>query len=834
MAVSEARLKEPTNLSPRIQWLRDYYFKGVKRNWNNEYLCFTTGTDWDEVFDEVTFYVVPETYSFFRPFVVSARQSAHRIEPPEGYFTQSLVERRVWFIREAMVHHVPQELLPGDLLAGARFNILASRCWSKAEAAERNKRVLGKGGTRDRVKEYHDRGFGNCGATSAHLIPDYATVLKDGFKAVHEDIEKRYSALSEQDKKSPNGAGAQLRAMMTAALMPKDLAERYAALLGKMAEEEKDGARRIELLNMQKNLARVPWEGARDFWEAMQSLWFTHMLVMADENFPGAGLSFGRLDQILQPYWKISIQQGMDREFGKEILKCFWMHCNSAYDAMIRTGNNQGITAGYGQLFNIGGMGKNGIDMTCDMTWALLEVIDEMSPILEPKPNVRLHRGTPEKLLDRVVDMIAASQGAPFLLNFDERAMAGMLREAKRAHVESLINEDNVHDYASVGCMENTMVGCDRSGTVDCNVNLLKAVELSLNGGRDLIQYSDPLFGKKYKAGQEGPATGDPRAFKSFAQFYEAFEKQLKHVIHKTAELYNETDEVRARFAPTPFLSCLVRGCAERGRDVTGGGPQLRFVTVEGVTFATAVDSLLAVKYLVYDNKDCTMDELIKALRDNWQGHELLQAKVKNKAPKYGRDDDEADSMALRVMDLFSEETWKYRTKGSDAQYRAGMLSWNYWVSDGYILAASADGRKKGQFLSNAICPSNGADTLGPTANANSVGKVMGGRSEPGDYLDYRSNLPNGASHTITFSPAFLRDSDHRGKFKAFLRGYSENGGSALQINILDADMLRDAQKRPEEYRNLLVRVTGYNAYFTTVGRELQNEIIARESHSRF
>jgi formate C-acetyltransferase len=298
--------------------------------------------------------------------------------------------------------------------------------------------------------------------------------------------------------------------------------------------------------------------------------------------------------------------------------------------------------------------------------------------------------------------------------------------------------------------------------------------------------------------------------------------------------LYNETDEVRARFAPTPFLSCLVRGCAERGRDVTGGGPQLRFVTVEGVTFATAVDSLLAVKYLVYDNKDCTMDELIKALRDNWQGHELLQAKVKNKAPKYGRDDDEADSMALRVMDLFSEETWKYRTKGSDAQYRAGMLSWNYWVSDGYILAASADGRKKGQFLSNAICPSNGADTLGPTANANSVGKVMGGRSEPGDYLDYRSNLPNGASHTITFSPAFLRDSDHRGKFKAFLRGYSENGGSALQINILDADMLRDAQKRPEEYRNLLVRVTGYNAYFTTVGRELQNEIIARESHSRF
>ena len=208
-----------------------------------------------------------------------------------------------------------------------------------------------------------------------------------------------------------------------------------------------------------------------------------------------------------------------------------------------------------------------------------------------------------------------------------------------------------------------------------------------------------------------------------------------------------------------------------------------------------------------------------------------MQAKAKHKAPKYGRDDDEADALALRVMDLFAAETWKHRTRATDAPYRPGMLSWNYWVGDGYILAASADGRAKGQFLSNAICPSNGAGTGGPTANANSVGKAMGGKAADGDYMDYCSNLPNGASHTITFSPAFLRDAAHKEKFKAFLRGYIENGGSALQINILDADMLRDAQKHPENYRNLLVRVTGYNAYFVSVGRELQDEIIARESH---
>ena len=348
--------------------------------------------------------------------------------------------------------------------------------------------------------------------------------------------------------------------------------------------------------------------------------------------------------------------------------------------------------------------------------------------------------------------MISASQGAPFLLNFDERSMAGLLREAKMAGIEDRINMDNVHDYASVGCLENTMVGNDRSGTVDNNLNLLKAVELALADGRDLIEYSDPLWGKPYKAGQEGPKTGDPRTFATFERFYAAFAKQMAHIVAKDVALYNETDDLRAAYSPTPYLSCLVHGCAESGRDATQGGAEINFTTMEGVTFATAVDSLLAIKYLVYDKKECTMEELLTALRDNWVGHEILQAKAKFRAPKYGRDDDEADTMALRVMDLFAEETWKHAARTTNARYRPGMLSWNYWVSDGYILAASADGRAKGQFLSNAICPSNGADTGGPTANANSVGKAMGGRAPGGDYMDYNSNLPNGASHTITFS----------------------------------------------------------------------------------
>jgi formate C-acetyltransferase len=412
--------------------------------------------------------------------------------------------------------------------------------------------------------------------------------------------------------------------------------------------------------------------------------------------------------------------------------------------------------------------------------------------------------------------------------------MAGMMREAKEAGCTHLIHEGNVFDYAPVGCLENTMVGNDRSGTVDNNLNLLKAVELALTGGTDMIEFIDPITGKREKISQDGPKTGDPTQFKTWEEFWKAYEEQMRYIVGKCVEVQNSSEDIRARFHPTAYLSCLVKGCAEKGMDITQGGMELGFTTVEGVTFATTVDSLLAVKYLVFDGKECTMAELVDALKANWKGHEILQAKAKFRAPKYGRDDDEADAMGKKVMDFWCNETWKYKTRSTNRRFRPGMLSWNYWISDGYVMAASADGRPKGQFLSNAICPSNGADTKGPTSNANSVGKVLGGKATQGDWGEYRNCLPNGASHTITFNPAILRDPAHKAKFKAYLKGYAENGGSALQINMLDPDMLREAQKRPQDYRHLLVRVTGYNAYFTSIGRELQDEVIARLSHGKF
>jgi trans-4-hydroxy-L-proline dehydratase len=827
-------IKEPSNLSPRISWLRDYYFKGEERAWNNEFTAWTTGMPWDVIFDEITFYIVPETYAFLQTFRSSIMQAARTVELHHDFWKWSLPERKAWFIKEVMLNYVPQELLPGDLIAGGRFNVQTSKCWTEKEAKERDKLIYAKDGARASMKWFHDHGYGNSGATSGHLIPGYDRVLKVGWRGIYEDLRSRAEGLSNKHRKGRKGA--QLRAMMTAATMAKDLAWRYSRLCERLAEEEPNSRREGELKEMARILKRVPWEPAQTFWEALQSLWITHMLVMSDENYPGPGVSFGRIDQYLLPYWERSLKEGMDREFGKEIMKCFWIHTNTAYDAMIRVGGKQGITSGYGQLITLSGLGRGGQDTTNDLTYAMLEVIDELSPILEPKPNIRLHRGSPEKLLDKLVDMIASSQGSPFLINFDERSLAGMMVEARKAGCETLINEDNVFDYAPVGCLENTMQGNDRSGTVDNNLNLLKAVELALNDGCDFFDFKDPITGKVEKVRQMGPGTGSPSSFKKWESFWKAYREQTRHIVKRCVDLYEKSESIRARFSPTPYLSCLVKGCADKAVDVTEGGAELSFTTMEAVTFASTVDSLLAIKHLVFDQNECSLETLVKALKANWEGFETLRAKATWKAPKYGRDDDEADRMAATVMRLWCDEVWKYRTKSTNRQFRPGMLSWNYWVSDGFILPASPDGRPKGRFLSNAICPVSGADINGPTANMNSVGKALGGKVKEGmgDWQEYLNPLPNGASHTISFSPSMMRSPEQRAKFKAFLRGAVESGGTSLQVNVLDEATLRDAQERPEEYRSLLVRITGYNAYFTAIGHELQDEVIARICHESF
>jgi formate C-acetyltransferase len=804
---SQFEIWQPSDqMSERIKHLRDYYFLGNSREWNNEVACFSTGTTWDVTWNPRNYFIVPDVYFFMRGFMHACTETATRLPLPDGFWDLSIPERKAAFLRAVMVDYLSKEqnILEGELLAGGKFNTALSKCLNAAEGKEHAKNL-----NRDFARSFwiNDRGIGNAGATGGHLIPDYPRVLKIGFKGICEELQKFHDALPPNNKKKK----AQLRAMMVCAQMVKEIGENYAREAEQRAEQGPDLQRKEELLQIAQNCRKVPWEPAETFWDALQSLWVTHILVMADESYPGPGVSFGRVDQYLWPYYKKDvIDEGtITREFAKELWSNFSIKCNYAYDYQIRVGSKQGITAGFGQLYTLSGGGPDGEDLSNDLTFLMLEVIEDLN-MLEPKPNVRLHKNTPEEVLNKVVSMVSKAQGAPFLLNFDERAMGAL--------VKMDLPKDRIWDYAPVGCLENTLQGDDRSGTVDVNLNLVKAVELVLFNGMDLFTGTPNKAGKP-RPMQIGAKTGDPTSFATFDQFWGAFTKQMQHIVKLIIAHYDNTDTERAKFEPTPYLSCIVGGCAENGLDVTEGGARHNFVTVEGVTFATCVDSILAIKKMVFEDKKIDMATLVSAIKANWQGYEKEKALMANKAPKYGNDDPYADEMACKVMKLWVDEVTKYQTPYTHRQYRAGMLSWNYWIAYADTIAATPDGRAKGQFLSNAICPVNGADRNGPTSVAKSVGNAM-------DNL-----LPNGASHTITFNPSLLRDPEHKEKFKAFLRAYDEVGGSALQINMLDADMLREAQKHPQEYRNLLVRVTGYNAYFTSIGRELQDEIIARESH---
>ncbi|MCM1566106.1 MAG: pyruvate formate lyase family protein, partial [Dehalobacter sp.] len=262
------QIKEPKLLSTRVRWLRDYYFQGVQRKWNNEYSAWTTGTPWDFQYNELTFYIVPETYFYIPTFRSSYNQIAQPVELHPNFWSWSLPERRAWFLKEVMVKYLPKEMLPGDLLAGARFNVMTSHCLTRAETKEYDRLVKGRNGARAAMLWYHNHGYGNAGATSGHLVPGYDRAIKQGWKAIHADLEKHYAALSPSDQKGKKGA--QLKAMITASTLARDLAQEYRKALEQLALEETDPARKAELQQMAQNLSRVPWEPAVNFWEGVQ------------------------------------------------------------------------------------------------------------------------------------------------------------------------------------------------------------------------------------------------------------------------------------------------------------------------------------------------------------------------------------------------------------------------------------------------------------------------------------------------------------------------------------------------------------------------------------
>ncbi|MEW5870435.1 MAG: pyruvate formate lyase family protein [Chloroflexota bacterium] len=779
------------DLSPRVQRLRQEYWSFYERQFTNQVRGYTTGAPWDSVYSIWSWTNVPEVALFQQGFRSYLLAGAARVDLPAGFWDEPLVVRQALFFREVLRSHLPVQVLQGELVVGSHFNTALSRCLKKNEARHRDRQEAVF------LKEWHalnDTGVGNCAAVPGHLVPDYPKTLRLGWQGIQAEAQ----AVVDDPASSPEQRHLG-RAIVVCAEAVRLLMQRYVAEIQRLSAAEADPQRRAELDEMARICAKVPWAPPETFPEALQALWSTHMLLMASESYPGPGVSPGRVDQYLYPYYQRSVQEGMTRQQATEWLECWWIKHNYVYDYQGWTGTNQGINASFGQLITLAGMDQDGNDAANDLTYLMLDVIEAIN-LLEPKPNVRIHARSSERLLQRIVEMLSRAQGSPFLINFDENAMAGLRWQG--------LPEERLWDYAPVGCLENTLAGDDRSGTVDINLNLAKAVELTLNDGRDRAS------GK-----QIGPRSGDPASFASYDQFYAAFQAQLRHLLEWIIRVNDIADAGRARWEPVPYLSALVGGCLESGRDCNAGGAHHNFLTVEGVALATVADSLAAVKKLVYEERTVSMAQLVQALADNFAGHEALRQTLLNKAPKYGNDDAYADQIAREVSRFWTEQAFRH-VSPTGKRYRGGYLSWNYWIAYAPSTAATPDGRRCGQFLSNAVCPVNGADRKGPTSVIKSVG-----------HLGLES-APNGASHTMSFSPSLLDNPEGRQKLVALLRAYGKVGGTCLQVNVIDAETLRQAQQHPDEYHNLLVRVTGYNAYFTGLGQEIQDEIIARESHN--
>ncbi|HIH97462.1 MAG TPA: formate C-acetyltransferase/glycerol dehydratase family glycyl radical enzyme [Thermoplasmata archaeon] len=779
-------------LSEKVKGLRDEYFSFYDREYfRNEVMPFTTGTDWDELYSYHDWGVVPDLFTYLASIRDSLKSMAIPIDLPEKFWERSLVVRRAIFFERIIEEYLPVKILEGELIVGSHFNTALSKCFTREEAKKWWKEESQWFKEMLRLRDF---GVMNCGSVPGHIIPSYKKVLEIGFKGIKEEIEGRIKGHTEKEKIEC------CRAMIISIEGTKRFTERYAEEAERLAKSEKNEKRRKELLDMARICRKVPWEPAETFYEALQSVWFTHMLVMAAESYPGPGLSHGRFDQYMYPYYKRDIEERkITKEFAKELLECFWIKHNYAYDYMGFVGVKQGINSGFGQLMTLGGITPDGKDAVNELTWLLLDVIDDMN-MLEPKRNIRISDKTSDEFLMRVCESIRKTQGSAFLLNFDENVIRALLWEG-------LSNEDAI-DYGVVGCLENTAQGKDRSGTVDANINLAKPIELVLSDGRDMLT-------KK----RINSKTGNSEKFSSYEEFEKAYLEQLDQTIEKTLKIASKADEIRAKYEPTPYLSALVEGCAEKGKDVRNGGPVYNFITVEGVGLATAADSLSALKKLVYEDKKVSMREILDAVKNNFEGNEALRRMLSTKAPKYGNDDDYVDSIARKVSNHWTEEVFKYRSPHTGRRFRGGYLSWNYFIDFAPNTAATPDGRLRETFLSNGIQPVQGMDKKGPTAMIRSAGKLG------------LETAPNGASQVIGFNSTSLRDEEHLKKFASLLRAYGEVGGTSLQINIIDPETLKDAQKNPEEYQNLLVRVTGYNAYFAGLGKEIQDEIIARESH---
>lgn len=576
-------------------------------------------------------------------------------------------------------------------------------------------------------------------------------------------------------------------------------AERYAERLEELAAEEKDPVRKKELEKMAAICRRVPAHAPTTVHEALQHYWFIHLGVVTELN-PWDSFNPGRLDQSLYPLYKKQLEEGtVTQEEVYEMLQSFWVKFNN-HPSPPKVGVTAEESNTYTDfcLINVGGVKEDGSDGVNEMSYILLDVIREMR-LLQPSSMIQVSKKNPDRFIRAAVEIIKTGFGQPSVFNTDALVQE-MLRAGK-----------DVRDARNGGCS-----GCVETGAFGTEAyiltgyfNLPKILELTLNDGFD-----------KRTGKQIGLKTGTATDYRTYEELFAAYKAQVQHFMRIKLTGNNIIERIFMKYMPVPFLSVLIEDCIRNGKDYMCGGARYNSSYVQGVGLGSITDMLTALRYHVYDKKTIAMETMEKALANDFKGFEELQYQLVYHTPKYGNDDDYADEQEVQVLDMYYDVLSGHKSpRGAD--YRVNMLPTTCHVYFGKVTGATPDGRNAWKVLSEGISPVQGADTNGPTAVIRSAAKI--------DHIKTGGTLLN-----QKFTPSLLSTEEGCNNLVHLIRAYFRMDGHHIQFNVVDADTLREAQKHPEDYKDLIVRVAGYSDYFNDLGEDLQNEIICRTEQTTF
>ncbi len=627
------------------------------------------------------------------------------------------------------------------------------------------------------------------------------TVLDDkiyskGFVDFKKDIDRSLASLDRANDPRAEAKANELEAMRICADALIRFAERHAEKARELAGVERDPARRAELERTAAVCERVPAHPPRDFHEALQYYWFTHLGVTTELNTWDA-FNPGHLDRHLLPFYCAGLADGtLTREGAEELLQCFWIKFNNqpAPPKVGVTAEESGTYTDFAQI-NTGGLNADGTDGVNEVTFLMLDVIEEMR-LLQPSSSIQVSEKSPDAFIERAARIIRTGFGQPSVFNTD-LIVRELVRQGKTLA--------DARAGGSSGCVEVGAFGKE-SYILTGYFNMPKVLEITLANG------VDPRTGKLI-----GLETGDAAAFASFDDLFAAFEKQLRYFVDVKIAGNDEIEKLYAENMPAPFLSILIDDCVAKGADYNAGGARYDTSYIQGVGLGTMTDCLSAIKHHVFDERTLAMRELLDALSRNFDGDERLRRLLLNKTPRYGNDDDRADALMRRVFEAyFGAIDGRPNTKGGT--YRINLLPTTVHIYFGRVTGATPDGRKSAEPLSEGISPVQGADRKGPTAVLRSAAKM--------DHVRTGGTLLN-----QKFTPQILEDDTGLRGLVSLIRSYFGLGGHHIQFNVVDAATLRAAQREPDRHRDLIVRVAGYSDYFCDLGETLQNEIIARTEH---